>query len=329
MTTCCPSGSSVRLFMLPGVHPGSTPDWSSSNASVEPYIIEAENLSRRRTWISDPGLTGSRQTRCVDRRIAVSYVTGEIVMRLRAGELRTLLPKIIGAETGAGPYTYETGATDPPYFNVLVDRVNDRFEYQNLKVNRAIIRTRASALQGSNPQPAELRLQLLGIDMENIASPGTYHAIPTGEEYTPFIFEDSTLSVNSTTYEKQDVVVVINNMLTPDFRGSTLVPSAICPDGNRVIQIRTAHPYCDGAAPAAEPLLAIPEAGWPMTLGFSYATSDPGTVSTDLNFGCVQAAPEDPATRGQGRLRMFLDFMAGSEGANHDISWDLDPDTST
>ena len=170
MTTCCPTGSESSLYMLPGNHPGTgSVDWTTTNSNVERYLFEADTLTRRRVWMRDPALIGTRQYPTSRNRIAVSYVTGEIVLRLRAGELRTLLPKIIGVEQGVSvPYTYETTATDPPYFNVLVDKVNTAYDYKDLKIARAIIRTRSSAMQGNNPQPAELRLQVLGIDRDKI-----------------------------------------------------------------------------------------------------------------------------------------------------------------
>ena len=324
---CSPTGAEIELLIADGEGPHNAAAWQSavSGGTAHRYKIISETLTKRKSWITTIDLTGDRQVRCDDRIPGPSIVVGDIHFRVRAGDMATLLPRIIGTESPSG--TFETATGDPPYFSCLIDRVTQTYNYWGLKANRVIVRGRASALQGDNAQPIEMIVSVIGKDREKgVAIPSSpAAAFGTGEGCKPYIFEDATLTIDSSNYVMQDFVLAIDHMLEPEYNG-TLYPSDICPIGDKLVRLRTRHPYRSGELP----LTLLSDSGVDGNLKFLFSTnSGSGSVSTDFQFGCLQLVETDPNATGPGRIPLFIDLLAGTDGTDPDLRVVNDAVTAT
>lgn len=290
--------------------------WSESalytfDASSEMYRIEAETLTdSTRKWIAANPFTGSLQFQATDRRLGPYVPAGWTTFRLRPGELATLLVHLIGTESPSG--TFKSLDSDPPYCGIMIHRVTEVWEYQDMRPARIVLRTRASGIQGDAPVPAELSVLWMGCNFVRGATwPGSPPSLGTGDEFKPLIFEESVLTIDSAIYKKQDLVLDINYGMVPEFMDSNLYPSDVCRRGFRQIILRGRHPYITSQLG----LQSLSEDGVAGSLKFTN-----GNVSTDFQFGAMQQAAQHPNAQNQGKLLLPSDIMISASSIADDIT---------
>lgn len=149
------------------------------------------------------GTLSNNKARVVANR---RLVRPRLVMEPSLAEWRALLPWVFyGTEAGEGPYTYALGGV--PVAKVInFDDTVKKWEMTGVAVARATIRARAGT-------PAELELDLLGIDFSN---PGSFASFPAAVHGTPFIFKSLGLTIGGTATKCDDFSLTIDYDCDPD-----------------------------------------------------------------------------------------------------------------
>src|SRR5438093_615959 len=134
MTQPASMGSQARLSMAaPGTAIG---------AYTESFEFVGENLAKKLTILETAGIRGTRSHPAERTRDGTYSVRGTIHFHCSKSLLDLVLPRILGG--GSSP-TY-TLAESLPGFDVLIERIANRFVYGTCKVQRAVFRARASGL---------------------------------------------------------------------------------------------------------------------------------------------------------------------------------------
>jgi hypothetical protein len=210
----------------------------TANPITVRYDFQRENLVCDENFIDTNGLRGTRSRDISRVRQGNRKVHGQIVFQPTTLELSTLLPWILGGTpTGSGTVTYPLAdALTSRYVNV--DRVEKRFTYSGVVVNKATFR-------GSEGNPLELTLDLVGVD-ETVASTA-FPSISLDTTTPPLIFTDLVLSVNSTTAQCKEFTLEIDNAVDADrFFNSQTLTSGYARD--RHVNIDHPLPYGDQSA---------------------------------------------------------------------------------
>lgn len=308
--TCGANGALARICFEPGASP------HTFDTNSEPYSIIQENVRLVSNWIEDPGLTGSRSVQYTQRRRGPSWIQGRIRMRMRPAELDLLLPRILGASEV--PVDTFNVANDVPTFGILIDRVTQTFQYRDCKVARCIITGRSSALQGDNPQPIELTLDILG---RSRVLGTSYPALTLGSTapYLPYIFEEGAITLNGGARDLIDFQLIIDNRLRPRFVNS-LTPVDICPFGSRMVMLRTTTPF------TSSELNLIGQAEGGAAGSLVWTSSGTPTISTTVSFGRLQTLDDnDPSINGQEEIPLITEMLASANGATNEITFINDP----
>src|SRR5579872_1242250 len=119
-------GSQSRLSMA-------APDTAIASYT-EPHEFVSERLVKQLTILETAGIRGTRSHPAERTRDGTYSVRGTIRYHGSRGLFDLLLPRILGG--GASP-TYTLTET-LPFFDVLIERVAERFVYGNCKVDREI-----------------------------------------------------------------------------------------------------------------------------------------------------------------------------------------------
>jgi hypothetical protein len=127
-------------------------------------------------------------------------------------------------------------------------------------------------------------------------------------QYAPYVFQDCVLTLESATREVKELWLSINNFLQQRYVNS-LSPTATCPS-DRLIQLRTRHPYDSGNSG----LLDTAIAGAAGTLAITN-----GTVSTSVAFTNLKSDQEDPTLDSLGEVDLELDMTSYHDGATKEI----------
>jgi len=276
------------------------------DTSSEPYEFLYESLRRQGRIIGGHGVRGTRSASMERTRAGAYSVVGRIAMHPSPATLDLLLPRILGGTESADTFPL---AETLPAFGVLIDRVNEQFEYTDCKVNRAMFRGRAASLTGNDPEPIELVLEIVG---KTEVTGTTYPALTLGTaaNYAPYVFEDASsgLTLNAATRDMLAFELMIDNHLHARFSNS-LTATSITPR-DRTVALQVLTPYTSDESN----LYAQTNLGATGSLVFTNAG-----MSTTFTFGTLQVPPRSPIVKGKTEIGLELLMTARMSGATKEL----------
>lgn len=266
---------------------------ASYTASCE---FVSETLQKRATIVETAGLRGTRSRPAERTRDGAYTVGGTLMFHATPLLLDLLLPRILGAAEASDLFAL---AETLPEFDVLLDRVTQRFVYGGCKVHRAIFRGRAGGL-------LELQLDLLGKTETASSTPFPSIAAPTDP---PYVFHDGTLTLLGASRKMFDFTLTIDNALAARFTNSVAATDVSPTD--RVIGFECQTPYTSDeadlygqtAAGAAAASLAFVNGGY----------------STTFSLAKLQLADMSPTVGGRGEIVLTLRGTARKSGSTPEL----------
>ena len=280
-------GSLSRLsFAAPG---------TAISAYTESHEFVAESLVKQTTILETAGIRGTRSHPAERTRDGTSAVAGTIDYHCSKGLLDLLLPRLLGA--GMSPnYTL---AESLPFFDVLVDRVANRFVYGNCKVSRARFHARASGL-------VALALEVIGESETTTATPFPAIAPPTDP---PYVWQDCVVTLNGAPRVVTEFELTIDNHLVPRFANSPTATDLYAAD-------RTVHLAC--VVPFTGDTLDLYGANSSGAAAASLAFTN-GPHSLTFNLAQVQFADHSPHVPGKSEIFLHLAGQAKKSGSTSEL----------
>jgi hypothetical protein len=287
MTQPASMGSQARLSMAA---PG-----TAIAAYTESYEFAGENLAKQLTILETAGIRGSRAHPAERTRDGTYAVRGTIRFHCSKGLLDLLLPRILGG--GTSP-TY-TLAETLPGFDVLIERVADRFVYGTCKVNRAVFRARASGL-------LELALELIG-ETETVSATAFPAIAPPTD--APYIWQDCVVTLNSAARVVTEFELVVDNHVRARYSNSQTATDLYPVD--RTVGLRCTVPFTGDDTDLYGANTGGAAAG---TLAFTN-----GAHNLTFSLPQVQFPDHSPAVADKGEILLRLDGTAKRLGTSAEL----------
>ena len=253
----------------------------------ESHEFVSEGLRRTSTILDTSGIRGTRSHATGRTRDGTYRVEGAIRMHATPTMLNLLLPRILGTSAGSNVFAL---AEALPQFDVLVDRVAERFVYGGCKVNRALFRGHAGGL-------LELVLDLAGKTETTSATAFPAIAPPTDP---PYVFQDGALTLLSTTRKMLAFELVVDNALAVRFTNS-VAASDVSP-ADRIVTFRCRTPFT-----ADEIDLYGPGAAGGAAAALTFTN---GAASVAFSLAAVQFADVSPVVPGKEEIVLTLEGVA-------------------
>lgn len=303
----CVQGSQAKLLIEPG---SSSYTFDSDSQRVE---FLHESVKKSGHLIGGKGITGTRSRYANTMRAGHHSVGGKLATYTSPGELSLWLPRVLGDSTSAGTGTstdYEVAdalsGTDVD-FGMLIDRVGGIFEYQDCLVNSCFWRGRAGPGNGE-PEVIEQVLDIMALDeVLGTSWPDPEPSLSTDSDRQPYIMGDSTLTIDSTTYQIKAFVLLVDNRLQPRWVNS-LAPVELCPR-DRVVMLRVTLPFTASDDAVFSGLYQHSSRHDGVSANLEFAPSGSG-LSTTFNFEGLQWVQQSPEVQGKQEIELSLDFVA-------------------
>lgn len=275
---------------------------NGATAATQAVEFLTETLAQRTERIDTNGLKGTR-ARYVNRiREGRRRVSGSITLNPTAAELAFLLPYLFGASAAGTSFPLGETLTQ---FAAQADRVQKVFTYQGLVASRATFR-------GTSGQPLEMTLDLVG-RTESVGNAGTFPNLSIDTATAPFVYTDSVITLNTTTYQSTEFEMTFDNGVDAErFLNSQTLVTAQATD--RVVTLRLGIPYGDGSAlytPGTATLAAV-------------VTFTNGALSLAFSYANVFAAWETPVANGRGEMVLPINGQAYRDGSTAELVTTLD-----
>lgn len=288
-------GALSNLYVVTGS--GGGLDFQAPTAKAYEFI--SENLQASQALLDTMGIRGTRSQYYGRTRLGVRTVGGSIVMNPSPAELDDWLPRICGIAVNG--QTYSLGDTFSA-FGVYVDRVTNRFEYQDCYVTRATWRAQAGGM-------VEMTLDIIGGDETvGVSAPGTAPTLTDTAAYEPLVFHDACGAVNLPSISASeifDMEIMIDNVMDARFVNCVTTTSITATD--RIVTLSVTVPY-DSKHKDLYRLSTQPggdNRGDPGDITFTN-----GNVSTKFAFASLDGPDVSPVVNGKNEIVLRLDYRA-------------------
>jgi hypothetical protein len=262
---------------------------------TEAHEFAGESLAKSLTILQTAGIRGTRSHPAERTRDGTYSVAGTIHYHCSKGLLDLLLPRILGG--GSSP-TF-TLAETLPFFDVLIERVADRFVYSNCKVNRARFKARASGL-------LELALELVG-ETETVSATAFPAIAPPTD--APYVWQDCIVTLNAISRVVTEFELLVDNHLTARFSNSQTATDLYPTD--RTIGLTCTVPFTGDNADLYGANTAGAAAG---SLVFTN-----GAHSVSFSLAQVQFPDHSPTVLNKGEIFLRLDGTAKKSGSTSEL----------
>lgn len=286
MTTCAQGFGGKAAFLQ-----GSSP-YTWANGLRMPFYREQIQFINT---ISPPDVIyGTRTIPSERARFGPGVYGGWIYLPVSPKELDTLLPLIMGANESADVFAL---AETVPAFGLIMEKVTDAYGYHNGAVNQAIFSaTQAGA--GATPNYLTLALQCWFKDEDaTVTFPAL--TLSTDSNYVPYVFEDSTVTLDGAARTPKAWRVHIHNHIHPRYVAS-LKAVTLCA-ARRTVAAQFQFPWDDDH----DDLHIVARAG----IAGSMALTN-GGLSTTFTFGRLQAPSNTPFITGHDEIDKNINFVA-------------------
>lgn len=279
--------------------PAAAPHTFDANSEI--YEFLSENLAKQGRIVGGNEVSGSRSHRSERTRAGASYFRGSVIKNISAGELLTLLPKMLGAAASGTTFALDE---DVPYFGILIDRDYGVFQYTDCKIDKWILRGRAPELgEDGEPDLLTLQLDIIASDESTATTwPVSPPSLGTTAAFSPYVFQDTCstgITLSAATREAMEFVIVGDNKIKALYT-NCLTPHSLVPR-DRVILARFRVPWNSTNADLYGQAVAGATASVTLTNG---------AVSTVFTFGRLQVPAQSPFIRGKDTVDLVLDGQA-------------------
>lgn len=200
---------------------------------TEAYEFLSESLVGSNEIIDTKGITGSRSHKSERTRFGTNRVTGGIQFNPSPAMLVNLLPRILGGSPSGTTFPL---AETLPAFDILVDRVAQRWVYGGCMVNSAVFRGTAGSM-------LTLDLDLRGATYEKSSDAFPSLSDPTDP---PYVFEDCAISLVGSARQITSFELKIDNALAVRHSGSRNAATIIPAD--RIVTFHATTPWTSDEA---------------------------------------------------------------------------------
>lgn len=197
---------------------------------AEAYEFVSESLRNSNEILDTNGITGSRSHKSERTRFGLNRISGGIQFNPSPAMLVNLLPRILGANASGTTFAL---ADTLPTFDVLVDRVAQRWVYGGCYVNSA-------TFKGAPGQLLTLDLDLRG---KTASKSATAFPSITNPVDPPYVFEDfsGAFTLVGSARQVTSVEITINNALEVRHAGS--VDASIIAPTDRLVTVKLTTPW--------------------------------------------------------------------------------------
>jgi hypothetical protein len=263
---------------------------------TESHEFVSERLVKQLSILETAGIRGTRSHPAERTRDGTYTVQGAIHYHCSKGLLDLLLPRILG--TGTPPAF--TLAETLPFFDVLVDRVANRFVYGNCKVQRAVFKARASGL-------VELAVELIGETEALSSTPFPSIAPPTDP---PYVWQDCVVTLNAAPRVVTEFELIVDNHLEARFANSQTATDLYPTD--RTVRLKCTVPFTGDTTD----LYGVNSAG---AAAASLVFTN-GVHSLTFSLAQVQFADASPHVAGKSEIFLNLAGIAKKSGTNGELT---------
>lgn len=250
-----------------------------------PYAAVSCDFGKKGTILRRKGLRGTREPYADDARMGPYRVIGTIGLEPDPADFATIMALVIGS----GGNVADT-LTD---FPVVVDRGEETYTYDDVKVGRARIHGRQGGIVG-------VELDLVG---KTETTAGT---VNTPGDVAPYIFADLTLTLVSNAKEVSSFDLVIDNHIDGDrFLTNLTLPHVV--ELDRTVLLDTVHPWSGDNQELYDQAI-VGATG-------NLALNDGSTLSY-FTFGALQLPSDSPPIRGKIEVPLELAMEATRSAGN-------------
>lgn len=304
MTAAANPGTLSRLSMAtPGTAVGSY---------TEIYEFMPESMQKKLEILDTQGISGTHEhflQRSVD---SIYHVSGQVNLQpgpfmlgnpqqtsgVYAANDASILTRIMG--TGSRASSTWTPTESLTFFDVLVDKVEQRHIYGNCKVNRATFSAKAGGSLG-------LALDLVG---ETEALSATAFPSIASPIDVPYVWQQAVVVINSVTVVITEFQLTIDNKLQPRFSNSQTATDIVFTD--RVVSLNAVVPYTSDYA-----TLYGMNTGGAATATITFTNGGHSLVFT---IGAYSVPDMSPVVSSKGEIFLKLQGTAKKTGATPSLT---------
>ena len=306
----CSQGAIAKLLVEPGA------STHTFDASSERYDFLYEDIAKSGRLVGGRAITGTRSNYAQRMRLGHYSVGGRLGMYSCAGDLDLWLPRVLGGAESTDVFDVSDDLATNGTFGILINRVGGTFEYSDCLVNSCFWRGKAGP-GGNEPELIEQVLDIMSLDEDaTTAWPVSIADLGTGDNRSPYIMGDSTVTIGGTAYPIKDFVILVDNRLQPRWVNS-LAPSTVCP-GDRIVMLRVTMPFTASSAAVFTGIYKNASRSTGVTSTIVFAPSGKG-YSTTFTFTGLQWVQTSPSVRGKREIDLVVDFVARKTGSASEL----------
>lgn len=290
-------GAQARMCCVTG---SGTQSWGASSHFV---IFNTEDLRLQQAFVESHGVRGTRGRHAARRVAGQENVAGNITLHPTPNDLLLMLYWILGTDRdGSKEYLL---AETVPAFAVMIDRVNDVYEYEDCKVASATFSATAGSL-------VELSMDIVGLSESRGNSWVTLDAVDwTDSDEQPFFFNPSIVIDGQTadTFEVENWSLTIDNQLATRF-GQSKTPANLEAE-DRIITMSVTCPFDSAMVTLIDELDDLAGLSGANTLTFT------GLDGAELVFTLygLKASKDAATVGGRNEIMKTIDFTVLSNDA--------------
>lgn len=273
---------------------------ADSAPATEPFEYLSNTVGKRAEIVRRTGTRGTRSRNAADAVAGTYVVSGTLTLEPTPADLTIWLPRILGA--AAAGTTFALAETLPTFY-MIENKIGDALSWTGCKVNRAVF-------SGTRGQPVRLALDIEGLT-ESAAD--EFPSLTLNFD-APYVLHDVVLTLAGSVRETESFELTINNQLIVD-RFMNKQTRISLPEGERVISLRTNHPYASGYTDLYDQAVAGAAGALVLAGADSY---------TSFTFAKLQVPAECPPSQ-PGEIMLPLNMEAFKSGSVNELVVAHDP----
>jgi hypothetical protein len=273
---------------------------ADSTPATEPFEYVSNTVGKRGEIVRRTGTRGTRSRNAADAAAGTYVVSGTLTIEPTPADLTIWLPRILGA--AANGTTFALAETLPTFY-MIEDKIADVHSWTGCKVNRA-------TFTGQRGQPVRLALDIEGLT-ESLAD--SFPSLTLAYD-APYVLHDLVLTLAGSAREAESFELVIDNQLVVD-RFMNEQTRVSLPEGDRVITLRTNHPYASDYTDLYDQAVAGSAGALVLAGVDSYTT---------FTFAKLQVPAECPPSQA-GEIMLPLNMEALKSGSVNELVVTHDP----